>query len=192
LCAAALFDFGSGGSARAAQDQGAPKKGAATKAATAVAAAPKPAGEKPKVTEIKEAELKGLLAASATRGRPLLVNFWATWCVPCREEFPDLVKIREGFADDRLEFVTVSLDDPTEIATAVPDFLREMRATRMPAYLLHAADDEAAVLIVDKDWRGELPATFLFDAQGRLAFKHMGRVRAADLQAALEKTLSAK
>ena len=181
LCGAALYNIGGGAFALSPQKTVAPKKESATAA--------RPASDKPKVAEIKEAELKSLLAA---RGRPLLVNFWATWCTPCREEFPDLVKLREQYADERLDFITVSLDDPGEIATSVPEFLAEMRAGRMPAYLLNAADDSAAVLIVDKDWHGELPATFLFDAQGRIAFKHMGRVRAAELQSAVEKTLNAK
>src|SRR5438309_5220857 len=92
----------------------------------------------PKVTEIKDAELKSLLGAGDSRARPLLVNFWATWCVPCREEFPDLVRIRRQYATDQLDFVLVSLDDPSEISKGVPQFLGEVHATAMPTYLLHA------------------------------------------------------
>jgi thiol-disulfide isomerase/thioredoxin len=146
----------------------------------------------PKVTEIKEDELKSLLGANVARERPLLVNFWATWCVPCREEFPDLVKIREQYAASRLDFVTVSLDDPSDIEKAVPEFLRDAHATQMPAYLLHAADEGTAINSIDATWQGELPATFLYDRQGQLVFKHKGRVKPAELRAAVEQVLSAK
>jgi hypothetical protein len=61
-----------------------------------------------------------------------------------------------------------------------------MRATVMPAYLLNADDSEAAISLVDPTWHGELPATFLFDPQGKLAFKHLGRVKPAQLRAAIE------
>src|SRR5215510_3305954 len=54
------------------------------------------------------------------RDRPLLINFWATWCDPCRDEFPDLVKIDSEYRPKSLEFVTVSLDDMGEIKTSVP------------------------------------------------------------------------
>src|SRR5215207_57363 len=82
---------------------------------------PQPGASKPappKVTEIDEAALKSLLGAGAGRARPLLVNFWETWCVPCREEFPDLVKIRGQYDESRLDFVLVSLDDPSDIGKA--------------------------------------------------------------------------
>ena len=72
----------------------------------------------------------------------------------------------------------------------VPQFLREMSATSMPAYLLNADDPEQAVSVVDRSWRGELPATFLYDRQGRLAFKHMGRINAAELRTAIKKVMS--
>ena len=145
-----------------------------------------------KVLEIKEDGLKSLLGASAGGGRALLVNFWATWCAPCREEFPDLVKIRARNSPQRLDFVTVSLDDPSDIGAAVPDFLRQMRATDIPAYLLNADSPEAAIALFDPDWRGELPATFLYDPQGRLAYKHRGRIKPAELQAAIDQALAAK
>src|SRR2546423_6068547 len=158
-------------------------------------AAAKPAGDaapRPKITEIKEAELKSLLGAGDAHARPLLVNFWATWCAPCREEFPDLVKIRSQYAVDRLDFALVSLDDVSDIDKAVPDFLSEVHAAAMPTYLLHAEDEGAAINSVDSAWSGELPATFLYDRAGRLGFKHTGRIKTAELRAAIDEALSAK
>ncbi|HWW74299.1 MAG TPA: TlpA disulfide reductase family protein [Pyrinomonadaceae bacterium] len=146
----------------------------------------------PKITEVDEDGLRSLLGPGAERPRPLLVNFWATWCTPCREEFPDLVKIREQYAADKLDFVIVSLDDPSDIGKAVPEFLAEVRATAFPAYLLHAADDNNAINLVDPTWSGELPATFLYDRAGALVFKHKGRVKVPELRAALDEALKEK
>ena len=150
----------------------------------------KPAA-RPEVREINEAGLKALLEARASKGRILLVNFWATWCVPCREEFPDLVRIEEEFRPqgEEFEFITVSLDDTTDIKTAVPDFLSQMRATRMPAYLLNATEPEAAINLVDKTWRGELPATFLFGRRGELFYQHKGRIKPAELRKSINAAL---
>ncbi len=121
----------------------------------------------------------------ARPARPLLVNFWATYCEPCRDEFPDLVAIDKDYKARGLEFITVSLDDAAEIKTSVPEFLRQMRAS-MPAYLLNVADPEPAIKWIDQSWGGGLPATYLYDASGRVRFKHMGRVKPADLRAALD------
>jgi len=148
--------------------------------------------KRPAVAEIKEDGLKSLLKAGEPRGRPLLVNFWATWCGPCREEFPDLVKLRGRYASDSLDFALVSLDDVSEIEAAVPDFLLESGAASLPAYLLHADDDGAAINSVDPTWGGELPATFLYDRAGRLAYTHKGRIKPAELQAEIDKALAAK
>jgi thiol-disulfide isomerase/thioredoxin len=147
---------------------------------------------RPRVSEVKEDGLKSLLRVGEARERPLLVNFWATWCVPCREEFPDLVKLRARYAADNLDFALVSLDDISDIETAVPDFLLESGAASLPAYLLHAEDDGAAINLVDPTWAGELPATFLYDRTGHVVFKHKGRIKPAELQAAIDKTLETK
>ena len=152
----------------------------------------KSAAAAPKVTEIKEADLKSLLGAGAGRERPLLVNFWATWCGPCREEFPDLVEIRGRYGVDTLDFVLVSLDDPSDIGKAVPEFLAEARATAFPSYLLNADDSDDAINYVDPTWSGELPATFLYDRTGALVFKHRGRVKPTELRAALDEALKEK
>lgn len=128
--------------------------------------------------------LKSLITQE--RQRPLLVNFWATFCDPCRDEFPDLVKIDKEFRPESLEFVTVSLDDVVDIKTSVPEFLGSMKAT-MPAYLLNVIDPEPAINLVDPKWRGDLPATFLYNEKGEVVYKHIGRVDPAELRGAIEK-----
>ena len=138
------------------------------------------------VSAIDTDELKGLLTQQ--RERPLLVNFWATFCDPCREEFPDLVKIDKDYRPHALEFVTVSLDDMSEIKSEVPKFLGSMKAT-MPAYLLNATDPEPAINLVDPRWQGDLPATFLYNEKGEVVYKHIGRVNPVELREAIEKVV---
>ena len=140
------------------------------------------------VKEINTESMTSLLKRAPAEPRPLLVNFWATWCDPCREEFPDLVKIDKDFRPKGLEFIAISLDDLSEIKTEVPKFLRQMRAT-MPAYLLNVPDPERAINAIDPRWSGALPATFLYDAQGQLVFKHFGRVQPEELRSAIEKVV---
>jgi thiol-disulfide isomerase/thioredoxin len=136
-----------------------------------------------KVAPIKTEDLKALLAQP--KDKPLLVNFWATWCDPCRDEFPDLVKIDSEYRPKSLDFVTISLDDVKDINTSVPKFLITMKAT-MPSYLLDANDPEPAINAVDPGWQGDLPATFLYNAQRQLVFKHTGRVNTAELREAID------
>jgi len=152
--------------------------------------AQKKAAMKPTVSVINDVELAKLLRRDPQQPRPLLVNFWATWCVPCRDEFPDLVRIDEQYRPRGLNFITVSLDDVSELTQNVPLFLRQVRGERIPAYLLNTIDPDAAITAVDNTWRGELPATFLFDARGQLVFKHSGRIKPDELIAAINKVLS--
>ena len=143
--------------------------------------------QKPIVVNAIDLEaLKGLIGQP--RQHPLLVNFWATYCDPCREEFPDLVKIDRDYRPQALEFVTISLDDVTDIKTGVPKFLGEMKAT-MPAYLLDVPDPEPAIDLVDPRWQGSLPATFLYNEKGEMVYSKIGRVKTAELRAEIEKVI---
>ena len=137
------------------------------------------------VREIDPTSLTAILRRKAAP-RPLLVNFWATWCDPCREEFPDLVRIDKQYRPQGLDFTAVSLDDLAEIDKSVPKFLRDMRVT-VPTYLLNVSDPEEAMSKVDPQWSGALPATFLYDAQGNLVYKRLGRIQVPELTAAIEK-----
>jgi thiol-disulfide isomerase/thioredoxin len=141
------------------------------------------------IQAINTDELRSLLKREAAG--PLLVNFWATWCDPCRDEFPDLVKIDEQYRSKGLGFIAISLDDFADIKTQVPKFLQEMHAS-MPVYLLNVPDPEPAINLVDPQWGGALPATFLYNAQGQIVYKRLGRINDSDLRAAIEKLVGSK
>lgn len=143
----------------------------------------------PEVRQIDLEGLKKLLQRDPKDTRPLLVNFWATWCDPCREEFPDLVKLDEDYRSKNLNFVSVSLDDVTDITTEVPKFLNQMKAA-MPVVLLDVKDPEPAIKFVDPTWDGQMPATFLYDKDGKIVYKHFGRINANELRAAVDKQVT--
>lgn len=137
-------------------------------------------------TEVRAVNAEEMQALLKRDGKgPLLVNYWATWCDPCRDEFPDLVKIDRDYRSKGLDFIAITLDDLVDIKTAVPKFLLAMNA-KMPVYLLNVADPEPAINMVDSNWSGALPATFLYDNTGKVVYKHFGRVNPGELRAAIE------
>ena len=147
-------------------------------------AAPKPVADLPKVTQIDAAALKNLLKPN---GKPRLINFWATWCDPCREEFPDLVKIGADYRD-KVDLISISLDELSEVDRDVPKFLVEMKA-QTPGYLLKVPDEGAAIAVVSKDWQGGLPFTILFNADGAAVYSKQGKFNTAFLRNEIEKIL---
>lgn len=143
----------------------------------------------PKVTQIDAAGLKNLLKREgAADTRPLLINFWATWCEPCREEFPDLVKIDRDYKG-KIDFITISLDYLSEINRDVPKFLSDMKA-EMPAYLLKTADENEAIALVSKDWQGALPFTILFDPSGKEVYARQGKINLATVRSEIDKMVA--
>jgi thiol-disulfide isomerase/thioredoxin len=142
--------------------------------------------ETARVLQIDAVRLKQLVKPS---GKPLLVNFWATWCDPCREEFPDLVKIDEKYRG-RIDFITVTMDDLSDINTAVPQFLLEMKA-QMPSYLLKTPDEDAAISGIASGWRGGLPFTLLYRPDGSISYFRQGKVSPIVLSAEIDKLVTA-
>lgn len=108
------------------------------------------------------------------RGRVLLVNFWATWCEPCREEIPDLVTAARRFPSRDLAVVLVSLDSTKTGPEAVPRFLAAKKAPFV-SWLVKARDPQDFIDAVDRSWDGALPYTIVYDRRGRPAKKLLGR-----------------
>ena len=113
----------------------------------------------------------------------VLVNVWATWCVPCREEFPDLLRLRRDHEQRGLRLVLVSADlsDQREDARA---FLAA-HGVDFPTFHKDAPD-AAFIEALSPAWSGALPATMLFDARGTLRNTWESKRTYAELAAIIE------
>jgi thiol-disulfide isomerase/thioredoxin len=129
------------------------------------------------VQMVDRAGLKKALAAQ--KGKVVLVNLWATWCAPCVEEFPDLVKLDEKLRSKGLVVIGVSLDEPRD-GDKVVEFITKQKAA-FPVYLRKGGDSDSFVEPVDKSWTGAVPTTFIFDRSGKRVGKPLigGRSYAA-------------
>ncbi|MBV9035520.1 MAG: TlpA family protein disulfide reductase [Acidobacteriaceae bacterium] len=122
------------------------------------------------------------------RGKVLLVDFWATWCGPCREEMPPLVALSSARKQRGFELITVSCDEPEQEGAAA-DFLAQQHAPT-PRYIRRTHSDDAFINSIDPKWSGALPALFLFDRSGRQLASLIGEVQIKQIEAAVEKALS--
>jgi thiol-disulfide isomerase/thioredoxin len=122
-------------------------------------------GGSPSVRPIDAKGLHRLIQQA--RGKVVLLNFWATWCDPCVEEFPDLVKIAGEFQPRGVEMIFVSIDEPENIAGKVEPFLKAQGVV-FRTYVKDVKDDEAFINSIDAKWTGAIPATFIYDASGVL------------------------
>ena len=142
-----------------------------------------------KTAKINAEELKSLVKTA--NKKPVLINFWATWCGPCRSEFPELVEIDRDYRPKNLNFVIVSVDKFGIIDTRVPEFLEQYEST-MPSYLIDLPNRPQiakAVRQIAPKFTDTYPLTLLFDANGKLVFQKLGRVDTKILRKEIDKVL---
>ena len=123
------------------------------------------------------------------RGKVVVVNVWATWCVPCIEKFPDLMKLRSALEPRGLEMIFLSADSPKRLRQDVYPFLKRMKVT-FPTYIKKTKDDEGLINALSRQWSGALPATFIFDRTGKLIHTLLDAQSYQDLAGLVEPLLT--
>lgn len=112
-----------------------------------------------------------------------VVNFWATWCRPCREEIPLLQQLAQQRRDAKLKVVLVSLDTEPSAIERIPPFL-EKTAPELSAIVL-TDEDPAWGKTIDRVWSGSLPTTIIYRKDLRYVYRREFRTY-VDLQGAVE------
>lgn len=111
-------------------------------------------------------------------------NFWATWCKPCTEEMPDLLKVEKEFAGEKMKLILVSLDMLSQKDTRLAAFIRDYKISS-EVLLLDEPDANKWIPMVDESWTGSIPAT-LIHAPGKNYRKfHEGIISYTELKSHL-------
>lgn len=141
----------------------------------------------PEVRAVNTAELDQIM--EKTRGKVTVLNFWATWCLPCVQEMPDFVTLYNESDLESFALVSLSIDDVAEVSGAIPEFQRTHKMP-FPIYVLNERNDEALLKAVRGKFNGMIPATFVYDKSGALVKMVEGSVTLAELRELLKPLLA--
>lgn len=109
------------------------------------------------------------------KGRIVVLNFWATWCIPCREEMPDFVRLQSRYVSRGVQFLAASIDVP-EDRSKIDDFVREFHLN-FPVWIEATLEQQASFGLGTA-----VPATAIFDRSGNLRFRIIGQSNPKDLE----------
>lgn len=112
-----------------------------------------------------------------------LITIWATWCIPCVEELPELVTINRMYRKRKFEMITISLDDPKE-REAVLKRLQEKHVSSMN-YIFASDNRDQLAEALDKQWPGPVPYTILVAPGGKILYRKHDKIDAPTLKKAI-------
>ena len=125
----------------------------------------------------------------ASGGEAVLVNVWASWCDPCREEFPDLLRLRDRYRSRGLRLMLISADFDDQLSPA-RRFLAE-HGVDFRTYVIETGNDQAFINTLSPQWNGALPACFVFDRAGHLYDFWKGRAPYEEIERRIVSVLEA-
>ncbi len=156
-------------------------------AAAAMAAPQTPKTGAPRDPEIIDAQGYQKLIQQY-RGKPLLVTFWATWCEPCRDEYPMLNELAKQYAPQGLKVVGVNLDDDGDLI-----LMRRFIGRYKPIfsnYRKKPGEEDAFRQAVLPGWNGSLPASFFYAKDGRQIEQFIGERKRDAYETAIRSLLN--
>jgi thiol-disulfide isomerase/thioredoxin len=122
------------------------------------------------------------------RGKPVLITFWATWCEPCRDEYPMLNELAKQYAPKGLHVVGVNLDDDGDLIL-MRRFITRYKPV-FPNYRKKAGGEAAFVQTVLPGWNGAIPASFFYAKDGRQIGQLLGANNRDTYEAAIRSLLA--
>jgi len=111
---------------------------------------------------IKKVKIEELADYIAKSDRPLVVNFWATWCAPCNAEIPYFQEEVKKYADQKAELVLVSLDFADAYPSKISSFIKKKKY-EASFFWLNETDADHFCPAIDKSWSGSIPSTLFIN-----------------------------
>jgi len=126
--------------------------------------------------------IDGTVQLESLKGKVVYLDFWASWCEPCKKSFPWMESIKQSYADQGFEILAINLDKDRKLAD---QFLKEMEVNFIVAF------DEAGKCASDYKLRG-MPSSYLIDRDGKVHASHIGfrEKDKANLEQAIKNLLS--
>src|SRR5271169_2601292 len=122
------------------------------------------------------------------KGKPLVVNFWATWCEPCRDEYPMIVDLAKEFKPKGVSVIGVDMDDESDM-----NLVRRFIARTQPPFPNYrqkpGIDLDAFYDGVNPDWKGTMPQTIFYGREGQILGFFLGTGPRSDFEKAFRGTL---
>jgi len=157
---------------------------ATTNQSTATTQQPIPSPVPQQIRTVTAKQIRALVDES--KGKVVVVNFWATWCPPCVREFPALIKAHEQYHGKGVNMFAVSMNSPEEKAE-IDEFLQTHKPP-FPIYLKEAQDATFNETVL-KDWFGEMPMTLVFDTAGKRVLAHTAEITFEKLSSTVDPLL---
>ena len=142
-----------------------------------------PDGTKPPAFQLQR-YAGGTVTLEELKGNVVMLDFWATWCPPCREEMPSLVKLAKEYESQGLVFLAANRDDPDSAPGEVRAFVNRHQPDLAP-YIVYAPDEMAMAFQVSA-----LPTLYFLDRDGKVVDAQRGMLSEAALRRRIERALN--
>jgi thiol-disulfide isomerase/thioredoxin len=147
----------------------------------------------PEMKVVQPKDVKDLIAAN--KGKVVFLNFFATYCVPCHTEFPDIIKLQNKYKDAGVQVVEISMNDQSDPSdrAAMAKYLAEVKPS-FPVYIASSLEDDF-YKSVSPQWAADgeaLPMTMIFDRDGKMVHYYQKALSLADMEKDVTPLLAAK
>ncbi|MBU6467907.1 MAG: TlpA family protein disulfide reductase [Betaproteobacteria bacterium] len=122
-------------------------------------------------------------ALSQWPGKTLVINFWATWCEPCKEEMPMLSQLQNNFRSKQVQFIGIGVDDPKD--------LKAWLQTRQISYPIFVGNDSTLEMTraLGNEQQG-IPFTMVVSPSGSIVYKKLGKVKEEEMKQLLQQYIA--
>jgi len=133
---------------------------------------------------LNKSDLEKLI--SKREGKILVLNIWATWCIPCREEIPDLIELQRKYSKD-IDVVGISVDFPDEVEKRILPFIKQQNIRYK--MFVNNMKDEDLINFFNVKWNGAVPASFIYEKTGKLTLFMEGKKSLKDFEGIIKELI---